>query len=198
MKPFNHVKSLMVGLSALAVALPLTGCGGDTDGPLSNLYGIYEVTTWNENEAACDSDGTSVLDEKIEKFLVVKEQEFIVRFVAAEGCETLEACREVVAEDAINLFGGYIFERGSDSDGWTGSSASASSSGGETCTGIFNQYILTSPESGVVELVKQTHEVTEVGRDSEDFCDTDEVTSRGPSEPCQSREVIRARFVEGI
>ena len=93
MKPFNHLKSLMVGLSALAVALPLVGCGGDTDGPLSNLYGIYEVTTWNENEAACDSDGTSVLDEKIEKFLVVKEQEFIVRFVAAEGCESLEACR---------------------------------------------------------------------------------------------------------
>ena len=49
-----------------------------------------------------------------------------------------------------------------------------------------------------MELVKQTHEVTGVGRDSDDFCDTDEVTSRGPSEPCQSRAVIRARFVEGI
>ena len=187
----------MVGLSALAVALPLVGCGGDTDGPLSSLYGIYEVTTWNENEAACDSDGTSVLDEKIEKFLVVKEGIYcpICRCRSVRDARSMSrSCRR----DAINLFGAYIFNAGSDTDGWNGSSASASSSGGETCTGIFNQYTLTSPESGVVELVKQTHEVTEVGRDSEDFCDTDEVTSRGPSQPCQSREVIRARLVEGI
>ena len=33
MKPFNHLKSLMVGLSALAVALPLVDSGGDTHAP---------------------------------------------------------------------------------------------------------------------------------------------------------------------
>ena len=198
MKPFNHLKSLMVRLGLIAIAAPLVACGDDGDGPLSNLYGIYEVTSWSENEAACDVDGPSVLDEKIEKFLVVKEQAFIYRFVATEGCETLEACREVVADDTINLMSGYIFNEGSDSNGWTGYSSSAVGSGEGTCTGVYNQYTLSSPEANVVELVKQTHEVAGVGLDSDDFCDTDEVTSRGPSEPCQSREVIRARFVEGI
>jgi len=198
MKFFNRLKSLTVALGAMGIVAGLVGCGDDSDAPLSKLYGIYELTDWTENEASCDADGASVLDEKIEKFMVVKEGEFLfVRFVSAETCETLEACRAAAEDETINL-SGFLFESGSDSDGWLGSSASASGMGGETCSGTFNQYRMTAPSANALELVRTQHDVPDVGKDADDFCDLDEVSARGPSEPCVSRSVLSATLVEGI
>lgn len=198
MKLFNQLKSLTVTLGALGSLAMLVGCGGDSDAPLSELYGIYELTDWTENEASCDAEGASVLADKIEKYMLVKEGEFLfVRFVSAETCESLESCRAAAEDETINL-SGFLFESGSDSNGWVGSSASASGMGGDTCSGIFNEYRMTAPTSTTLELVRTRHDVADVGKDADDFCDLDEVSARGPNEPCVSRSVLSATFVEGI
>lgn len=197
MKLFNRLKSLTVALVMTGGIASLVGCGGDSDGPFTNLQGIYEVTGWNENDSSCEADGPSVLADKIEKFVLVKEGMFFTKFLTAVTCSSLEVCREDAVDDTIDLTG-FLFESGSDSDGWVGRSASASGLGDDTCTGIYSQYTMTSPEPNVVQIVAVTHQVTGVSEDSDGFCDTDEVMSRGPSEPCASREVIRASFVEGL
>lgn len=194
---FNRMKSLTVALLMTGGIGMLVGCGGSSDGVFTELHGIYEVSSWNENDSTCDADGPSVLADKIEKFMLVKEGMFFTKFLTAVTCASLENCREEAVDDTIDL-SGFIFESGSDSDGWVGRSATASGLGDDTCAGIYSQYTMTSPEPNVVQIVAVKHQVTGVGEDSDGFCDTDEVLSRGPSEPCTNREVIRASFVEGL
>ena len=195
MKLVNQLKSLTAALGTLALFSSAISCG-DSDEALSSLYGIYELSAWNENDVSCGDDGPSVLADKIEKYLVVKEGEFFVKFVSAEACENLEACRAVAVDDTLNL-SAYLFNEGNDSDGWTGERASAFGSG-DSCSGDFTQFTMTSPESGVVEIVTQNHSVEDVGRDADDFCDLDEVETRGPTEPCTARQLMRATLVEKL
>ena len=57
---------------------------------------------------------------------------------------------------------------------------------------------MTSPETNVIEILSKSHDVSDVGMDQDDFCDLDEVSARGPTEPCTTRGFLRASFVEGL
>ena len=78
MKLFNRLKSLTVTLGTLVGFTIVVGCGGDSDAPLSGLYGIYELTDWTENEATCDADGASVLDENSYASRSAAKRDFLV------------------------------------------------------------------------------------------------------------------------
>ena len=179
---------------ALVLGAGLAACGGDEG---SELLGIWQVTAWSENPAACDSPGDSVLDQMNEQHLAVFEGEFFgVEFVQAVPCGDPADCQAILDEEDTLFLDGYIFESGSDEDGWTGRSTFASEDF-ETgdCVGTVNAHTMR-PVSAGLEIDTIRTEVSGFGKDEDGFCDTDAAAELAEGEPCTGRELLTATRVE--
>jgi hypothetical protein len=179
-------------LFALSV-LALAACGG---GLSTDLEGVYMTATWTENATACDVEGPSKLAGQTDKALFVEVAEFLgVEFVNAVQCTDIADCQSKAAEDTIFL-GGFAFEGGSDSAGWTGATVFASGDQ-TTCTGSVVDYVMTDAGGGLrIESRERDSKPFAVASDG--FCDTDDARVAAEGQPCVRFEVITATFASDL
>lgn len=69
---------------------------------------------------------------------------------------------------------------------------------GGDCSGTVFLNVLTSPADGVVRVEIESKDVSGIGRDEDDFCDTDAAIAMEPDLPCTSLEVFEGSFVQDI
>jgi len=178
--------------NVLAVLI-VAGCGG---GSLTELEGVYTITTWTDNTASCAAEGASVLDQMTDKALFVKVENFLgQKFVNAVRCTDVADCQAKAAEDTIFL-DGYAFENGSDEDGWTGATVFAG--GIDTCEGSVTDHVMTAPADGALHFESKTRNSLPFDKDSEGFCNTDDARTAAEGQPCVELEVITATFAEDL
>ena len=171
-------------------------CGG---GGLTDLEGIYMISAWTENDASCDADGASILDAQTETVFYIKSEDFLgAEFVNVVLCPDLNDCATRAADDETIHIDRFSFEDGSDSSGWTGSGYSLSSGGGQACSGEVLEVALTSPADGQIRIEVQEKDVTDIGLDSDGFCDGDAAEAKAASQPCDRLEVLTGDFVQDI
>jgi hypothetical protein len=114
-------------------------------------------------------------------------------------CVDVAECAALAGDDDTINLSTFGFEEGSDSAGWRGTSAFLSGDGaGGPCSGAVSVHLLTSPSDGIIRLETQTKEVEGIGRDSDDFCDTDEAIAMEADLPCTSLEAFEGSFVQDI
>tara|TARA_R110002096_G_scaffold239101_1_gene430751 strand:+ start:121293 stop:121838 length:546 start_codon:yes stop_codon:yes gene_type:complete len=164
------------------------------DGGGTGAAGIYEIASWTENPDSCDSEGASVAENNSDTFLYVENAEFFGQeFVNVGMCPDLEACRSEASDDTINL-GGFAFEDGSDSKGW---SSTGYFIGGDTCSGeTYADTLLITDEGVTIE--RRATDVDGVPKDSDGFCDGDAAVEMAKSLPCSRLEVLKAELQEDL
>jgi len=157
--------------------------------------GIYQIASWTENVDGCDAEGASIAADNSDDFLYVKNSEFFGQeFVSVATCLDLDTCRTDAADDTINL-GGFAFEKGSDSDGWTSSGYFIS--GSDTCSGeVFEDRLLIADDGVTIE--RRAKAVDGIPTDSDGFCDGDAAETMAKSLPCSRLEVIQAALQESL
>ena len=182
----------MKTLCVLSLFLALA-CGDDQ----SKLVGVYVLDTWTENPDSCASEGASILADQGQTHLVVKQFDFFgLDILSASSCESLAECEEQLSSDALDL-GGFNFEKGSDSKGWTGATviAGGDPNGGD-CSGQVRDFLMTATEAEAVEIQTEVRSVSGFPRDSDGFCDTDSAQEAAEDVPCEALEVLTASPVE--
>lgn len=180
-----------VGASgAVGTVRVVGGCGDDG---LTAWQGIYLLDDWTSNEASCDAEGPSILAQRSETALFVKEENiFGVEFVNVVLCTDVADCEAMLSEDTIFLGNGYAFESGSDGSGWTGRTVFAS--GFDECTGSVHDHEMTSPADGVVRIETRRREAQPFPVDEDGFCATEDAEEAAEGQPCVSLEVVTASF----
>ena len=156
----------VVGRIAVLSALAgLSGCGGSDGGEepggsspstASAFSGVYELTSFTENEAGCDAEGASVLEQKQDRFFVVAPAVTLgARRVALVSCETVEECGQKARAIETNgtTFMEYYFTLSSEIDATRIAGFEATSGFWErdgTCTGrTFSDHLMTLAASSV-------------------------------------------------
>lgn len=190
------------GISLLALAtqiwfFALTGCSGSGLG--TALQGIYQISSWTENNSGCAAEGPSILADNTNKYLWLKLQNFFVDFLAGVGCPDLTTCRKDAKEGFIPLFGSWIFSEGSDTAGWKGNfiQAGTISTPGK-CAGSVVDFNLSQTGQGAIQIRIETRQSDEFAANSKNECTTDDAERAAKGKPCSKLEVIRATFVEKL
>jgi len=175
-------------LPLLLVTLCSAGCGEDE---LSTGFeGIYSIETWTENDASCDSEGPSVLEQQSQTMFFVRIESFLFRsYVRAQLCSDLSSCRVRAADPSLVISGGWSFPKGSDANGWTNSIFSSEAV--DACTGTLDSYSLTSPSDGVLELRRERRVGVEFAPGPAG-CEPALAEAAAEGLPCQSLERITA------
>lgn len=157
------------------------------------MVGIYEITAWTDNPASCDSEGPSVIENQFETWFYLRVDDlFGHEFLNAPNCADLAECETAAADDTITFGSGWLFETGSDSKGWRGTTSSASVGLGEQCTGGVTEHLLTSAGDGIVRIESRERMAQPFAPDSEGFCDTDAAAEAAEGQPCIRLEVVTA------
>jgi hypothetical protein len=184
----------MKALSVLAL-LCAVACGDEK----SALQGIYVIDTWTENPDSCASEGASILEDQSETHFLVKDVEFFgLDLLILSTCIDLATCQERAANDD-EIFLGFGFDSGSDSNGWRGSGAIVGGpvDGGD-CSGEVSEFLLTDVGEDRVRMETEYIPVDGVPRDSEGFCSTDAAQEAAEGQPCERLEVLTGTRVEEI
>ncbi len=176
-------------ISKLPLAVFLLGTAACGSGSLTELEGIYTVTTWTDNLASCEVEGPSVASIQNPFFFIKSENIFGSKFVNVAGCETQAEC-EAKATDADTIhLGGFAFESGSDSAGWTSRSTFAFESNG-MCEGSATDQKMTST-AGAIRIESRSTDIAPYAGDCDDDAKIEEAAA---GQPCVSLEVMTASF----
>ena len=89
---------IVTAVTACAFALiAFTGCSDEPDPTWGEeLVGIYTVDSLTENTQSCEADGTSSVTDDRDHMVVFAGSDFGGRYVRADGCADIEACRQHV------------------------------------------------------------------------------------------------------
>jgi hypothetical protein len=199
-----------------ASAALLSACGDDAGDPGPSIDGIYKVDSHTLNETSCDAPGPAATQPYA--FLLVGQQTISFggaggAFMQADNCADLAACRERKSQNTsgnINL-GGFIFDKGNNTAGWTGSVTSFSQGGATSnCEGSVKELSLT-PITATAEAssnaptrlrleIREWPVTLPPGPEDPDQigpnCDDTNIVAEAKKNPCGSLEVIEATFAE--
>ncbi len=170
----------------LSSSIAATACGS---GSLTDLEGVYSITTWTDNQSGCDAEGPSVAMGR-EPFFYIKSENFLgSKFVNVVNCADVADCQaKATDKDTLHL-GGFAFEEGSDSSGWTAHSAFGFGSN-NMCMGDVSDVIMTSGDGTVRIESRSTMSAPYTGN-----CDDDAAAEAAAAgQPCSSLEVVTATF----
>jgi hypothetical protein len=176
--------SNLYGVIAITV-LGATACGSDS---LTGLEGVYTVSTWTDNPAGCTAEGPSVATDH-DGFFYVKSESFIgSKFVNVPSCASVAECQAKASDDGTINLGGFAFEDGSDSAGWTTHNAFAFGSSG-SCMGDITDALMTSTNDGIRIESRTTMSAPFTGE-----CTDEAAEAAAAGQPCTSLEVVTASF----
>jgi hypothetical protein len=202
----------------VAVLGTLSACGSSADGdgadqgaPLSAasvqaLEGIYEVSSFTRNEAACEV-GASVLSS-------LKDHYFVIFARVVLGTQTLELvscgdeanCRMVAQQGKTNS--PYSFEYGltlssSESDaivtGFSATSGSSFESASNLCSRTYVTHRLTSATDGSVHVESRTTPLADAPKD-DGVCwvEPEDQKAEAAGKPCAELRVIDAARIADL
>jgi len=167
-------------------ALALAGCGGD--GGITDLEGIYTIASWTVNSQGCDAEGPSVAATR-QPFAYIKGETFLgAEFVNVVTCDSVAVCEDKARDgDTIHL-GGFTFDRGSDSAGWTERSAFGFMRD-IACEGQLFDGTLTSPAAGQIRIEERTSQPATYPPDMGE-CTDEGAEAAAANQPCAELEVV--------
>lgn len=174
----------------IGVLAALAGCGGE-DG--SALQGIYVITAWTRNDAAC-TEGASILPQADTAMYLKNEAFFGTRYLHARYCLDVAECEVDAAEDDTLFLDGHFLDRGNDGDGWTGGSFSGTSDDQGNCMGDFDEDLLTGEAGGEIRLEIRTIPVDGFQEDADGFCPYEDARAAAEGGTCSGLEVVTATF----
>lgn len=177
------------------VVLALAACGGNGKpggGGRTDLDGVYAIQTWDENATACDSAGSSVLDQHAERGLMIKESMFVtIPVVDFHVCTDSTECNMQL--DSPTLFLPYMAERGSDADGWVSDDDGVPLDDNGVCHGEDTIATLTSTGSNTVAIRIEHRTVSGFPRDNTNHCAYDGLVAAAKQVPCMKLETLTAK-----
>ena len=203
--------------TALPTALLLWACGGGSGGQASEqaggisqstafgFEGIYSITSFNENASGCDSEGTSVLANQLEHYVLITSSMVLgKRVVWFTSCSDPAACRANAA--AIAAMGGFPADF---SYFLTAELSPTELSGFEASTGFFDNGVCTERTYSDLILSQQADDTIRFeerqkllsDRPPEDgFCVVRpaESSDEAAQLPCSSLRVIQAVRAEAL
>ncbi len=178
---------MRITLLALLLAV---GCGSSS---ITDLEGIYRVSTWTENLTACDAEGPSVAAQR-DMFFYIKDENFIGQhFVNVELCADAATCKTEATDEGTIHIGMFGFDKGSDSKGWTSHSAHAFAISGQ-CQGGVTDTVMTSSNKMIRIEQRQVDATPFPAGTGSDECPDAMVESAAAGQPCKSFEVVTAAF----
>ena len=174
------------------VLLAAAGCGGS----FTELEGVYNIDTWTRNDASCDAEGGSILEDQTDHSIFVQQQEFLGQeFLAGVLCTDVADCQDKAAEDTLFL-GAFNFDKGSDSDGWTGGIVFAGG-GGADCSGGVTDIVMTSSGDSI-RIESRTRQSVPFPPGPDGFCDSEDAKDAAEGQPCTELEVVTATFADDL
>ncbi|MEO8703209.1 MAG: hypothetical protein ABI867_24395 [Kofleriaceae bacterium] len=177
---------------ACALAVSLLACGGDGD-TITDLEGVYTVATHTQNLTSCDAEGASVTANSPPNLFVKSENFLGQKFVNVNECESVGECQTLAADDSTLHIGQFGFETGSDSAGWTNTSAFASNFAGEDCEATRTAASLTD-EGGAIRIEARVSHATFAPGSGSDACPDEAALAATADAPCEQLEVLTATF----
>jgi hypothetical protein len=180
-------------MTLIGFCFAAVGCGDSG----TSWGGTYTVSSWTKNEASCDSEGASIAEQNSPfmnlDYCTIDLGPFgsFSAMSLVECADEVECAEPVCGEEGDTIFGvGIPFDVGNDSDGWSGESGAAGVGMGDTCNGTYASRTLKKQEDGSLRVEIKAHANFEFEKDADGYCNTDTVRELGPSEPCESLEVI--------
>jgi len=170
------------------IAMGMLGCSDS--GLSTDLEGTYTIATWTENTTGCAAEGASILAQQSDTALYIEPDSFFGQdFINAVRCTDVADCMTKQADTTIFL-GGWTFDAGSDSEGWTGGSVFAGVNG-TMCEGEYTEHRLTGT-AGAIKIESRTQMTAPFPQDKDGFCDTDAAKAAAAGMPCIKLEVVTA------
>lgn len=176
----------MVIGTALALA---AGCGGDSG---SALQGIYVISGWTVNTAAC-TEGPSILPQADTAMYLKNESFFGTEFLHARFCLDVAECEIDAAEDDTLFLDGHFLDRGNDGDGWTGGNFDQMGDDPDNCMGDFDADTLTGEAGGEIRIETRTIPVEGFPEDADGSC-FEGARAAAEDGTCVALEVVTATF----
>lgn len=178
-------KTILIG--ALAA---LGGCGGDSG---SAFEAVYTISVWTENPAAC-TEGASILPQP-DTAIFIKHENFLgTRFLNGVRCSDVAECVNEAQDDETLQLGGYTFEDGNDANGWSGGFFYGFPADDGTCTGDFEQHVLTGEAGVEIRIESRTVPVGPIPGDGEGGCEYQTAKEAARDGTCTALAVLVATY----
>jgi hypothetical protein len=183
------------------VACDGNSSSGNFDELASEMEGIYRVTSYTRNEAACVPGGENALGS--DGFMFVTTQElFGTKLVSAMSCASVADCRDkqarVAAGDGVAIDFSFAASEVGTNNTLVGQGASTGFDEDGVCTGgelTTSTFRLTDGglEIDLAITVAEDHPV-----DSDGFCTTSATQRAAQGLACSEMEALGAEFVEAL
>ena len=177
--------------ATIVALLGVTACG--SGGGDSALEGIYVITEWTRNDAAC-TEGASILPQPESAMFVRNESFFGEDYLHAMMCTDVAECEELAADTDTLFLAGYFLDQGNDASGWTGGSFSGTTDDQGNCTGEFEDDLLTGTPGATIRIETRTIPVSGFQEDDDGFCPYEEARAAAQDGTCTGLEVVTATF----
>jgi hypothetical protein len=171
------------------LVIALAACGGSDS--LTSLEGVYTIQTHTQNPTSCAAEGTSTLPGS-DPVLYIKSENFLgSKFVNVVTCNDVTECQTKARDDMTLNIGGFAFDKGSDSAGWTSHNAFGFLVQG-MCQGDVNDSTLTNAGGSIRIEARQIEAVpfAPTGMDCSDAA----TEAAAAGQPCTQLEVLTAMF----
>jgi hypothetical protein len=175
----------------LSIALAAAACGGAS----TDLEGVWTLDAWNANPASCADPGPDDLANH-DAFLYVKlENLFGQDFLAVNECLDLGTCTTEATDEDVDIFSTFVFDKGSDSKGWTGTvSYSFGPDANNNCSGGASTATLTVDAGGTGIAIRDEDVDVPSFPPRGGMCEPEDAAAAAETLPCTSLEVVHATF----
>ena len=176
---------------ACVITLTVACTGGSS--VETELVGVYTMSSWTQNDTACDAEGPSILETETDKAIFVEVGSLLGQeFLQVVTCVDVPDCQSKAAEDTIFL-GEFAFDGGNDTSGWTGATFGGSIAEGQ-CSGLVTDFLMTGPTPDTLRVESRSRNTRPFPQDSDGFCDLAAAKTAAEGQPCMQFEVISATF----
>jgi hypothetical protein len=182
----------MMHALTLTIALAAAACGG----PSTDLEGIWTLDAWNANPASCADPGPDELANHDPLLFIKLESFFGQDFLAVVECPDPATCTADATDDDVDLFASFLLDRGSDSDGWTGTiSFSTGPDANNNCSGGASTATLLVDAAGTGITIRDEDVDVPSFPPRDGMCEPEDAALAAESLPCTSLEVVHATFM---
>ncbi len=178
------------------VAVLAAGVAGCRGGSLTELEGVYSISTWTESSTSCDAEGPSVAAQRSPSFYLKAESFFGEDFVNVKSCDSDAECRMLATEEDTIHIGEFTFDDGSDADGWSSGTATGFELDG-SCMGLVSESKLTATGEQIRIEVRRI-DVPPFAPDAQNECPDEAVAAAAAGQPCTDLEVVTGARTGGF
>lgn len=199
MRPDNVTAATACAVFAL---IAVAGCSEPDPTWGEELVGIYTVESLTENGESCDAEGPSVvLTDDRDHMVVFSGSDFGGRYLRAEGCADVAACRQLVQNVRENRGIPVTFSfsfRSDEGDHLEGAWVTTGYSGGPVCTEAeVTTFRLVQPTETTVRIEARSV-IVDHPPDADGICWTNDTQAAAAGKPCNFLQTLGATRIESL